>query len=124
MPKTTKNIPKLKSGKQGRPAIDWAQLYNEWVKTKKPRTQFLREKGIDPTSGAAKRNTRNWVQDTKKAHHVVVNSPPTSFPAMEVDELWQIIQGWRKGQALLDYESAELLYLHCSGVITFISLRN
>jgi len=105
-------------GTNGRPAINWTELFDSWCKSGKSKSKFLRDIGIDPGSGNAKRNTRTWTQDTREAVEAgkdVVKAPESTstgtirpyVPSLDMAELWQIVQGWRKGQAVADYQAAD-----------------
>jgi hypothetical protein len=94
-------------------AIDWELLFNEWVKSRKPRAQFLRDNGLDPGSGNVKRATNQWTADIKFAHKKTKKAGlKATRPVAEIADIWQIIQQWRKGQAINDYKAAEAIRNH------------
>lgn len=94
---------------RGRPPIDWDGLFNEWLSSKKPKAEFLRSKGIDPTSGAAKRNTRGWTADISLARRNSDTLRPHIDTVTNIQELRSMVSSWRNTQSKKDYLSAEKL---------------
>jgi hypothetical protein len=101
---------------KGRPSIDWAALFHEWVKSRKRKAEFLRSKGIDPGSGSSIRNTRDWTMAAKGAAAIVQKA---AEPVIEdtINELWQIVQQWRRKQAEFDYKTADNVRLHVQAIL-------
>jgi len=109
--------PKLVISKIGRPAIDWAALFDEWVVTKKRKAVFLREYGINPSSGAAIKNTSGWTQGIKKAAKAVADANGLFEPQKEVDEIYKMVTTWRKGQSINDFKVTDNLRLHIKVIL-------
>lgn len=121
MAKTKKmNLPKLPST-GGRPAIDWAMLFDLWVVSNKPKRDFLLQFGLSTTSGHTRAQTQHWTQDAKKAEHDAARIR-LEQRADEVKELgknkampqgiWEFVMQCRQGQAGEDWKTAQAVRSH------------
>jgi len=119
--------PKLETG--GRPAIDWEMLFDEWVRSGQHRVAFLESYGLDPTSARIQRKTKSWNRDTQIAQKSMMKRSKaydkgTPRPQKEIAEMWQLVQGWRKGQAEKDFAAAEQLREHFTLLLNQATTRN
>ncbi len=101
---------------EGKPGINWDRLYIEWVNSGIRKSAFLRRKGLDPMSTIVKSATDVWSHAAAKAKAELINATSGRHgkPAdvLTVNEIYQLVQGWRKRQARADYETAEALRNH------------
>lgn len=127
--KAKKNTPKQK-----RKNYDWEVLFEEFCKSGLKKAEFLRTKGINPSSGAACRNTNSWTRDVHLVHkqmeladeefkkekeklyrqhpRVPNRKPDGVIVKDEINEIYQLVNTWRKGQAANDYRLAEKIRQH------------
>jgi len=101
----------------GKPGVEYESLFEEWIRSGMDRENFLMAYGLNPKSSAVSDKTKTWTRDVQQAQRKIVRSKRNerstkSRPQREIAEMWQIVQGWRTGQAEKDWEMAEKLRLH------------
>jgi hypothetical protein len=105
----------------GRPAVNYELLFDEWVKSGLHRVAFLESYGLDPKSPTVRRKTKSWNRDTQAAQKAMKRTNAydkgTPRPQQEIAEMWQLVQGWRRGQAGKDFECAEKLRQHLDSLL-------
>lgn len=100
-------------GQPGRPPVAWDQLYNEWLKSKKTKREFLTEYGFSLQSSTVKQMIAAWSRDEKTSRARMgrlVKSQQT--PEKHISGLWQVVQQWRAGQAEADWKTADNIRSH------------
>lgn len=114
----TKNVNKIAPkihGNLGRSPIDWAQLYNMWLKSGMAKPEFLEQFGLSLKSSTVKQQIAAWSRDerttaTKMQNLLGVTNGPVADS--HVASLWQVVQQWRAGQAESDFKTADAIRTH------------
>ena len=101
-----------------KPGIDWNTLWVEWLKSRMRKNAFLRSKGLDPNTQEAYKHTINWKKNTAAAKAELLQTQERKslknggMPDDDINDIWQLVQGWRKKQAKSDWETADAIRTH------------
>ena len=103
-----------KAKKKGRPGRDYERLFQEWVVSGISKTNFLRNRGLNPKAGSVARATKDWRDRLKKvkkmvdAANVASNQRAEQMPAKDVREVAVMVPDPISGDALSDEELKEV----------------
>lgn len=108
---------------ENKTSIKWDQLFDEWLGSGLSKEDFLQNKGFSKT--AAQEKSQSWVRDVKKANYYAAKaSSKMTDVTDDANELWQIVQGFRRNQALTDYKTAEAIRTHCKMMLQNATIRS
>jgi hypothetical protein len=89
--------------------------------------EFLKSRGHNPKSMISRSKTKNWLRNTEETLDNVENDLERATAIVEtmgernkektITEIWQMVQGWRKKQAEVDYRLADNIRLHCKIIL-------
>jgi hypothetical protein len=103
-------------------AIKWDQLFDEWLGSGLSKEDFLQNKGFSKI--AAQEKSRSWARDVKKSTYYAAKASNKITDVIDdANELWQIVQGFRRNQALTDYKTAEAIRTHCKMMLQNATLK-
>lgn len=114
------DAPKLPST-GGRPAIDWALLFDLWVVGQTPKRDFLLQYGLSTTSGTVRANTKHWTQAAKAGERDAAKIRLEQRTQEEKERVtkkdgpqgvWEFVMQCRQGQALDDWKTAQAVRSH------------
>jgi len=104
-----------------RNGIDYDLLYEEWLESGLSRSDFLQKVGLAVHNPVVKEMTGCWFKRSKQASDnsktagkLARYRPP---PQKEIAEMWQLVQGWRKGLAGKDWRLGENLRRHLDAIL-------
>jgi hypothetical protein len=127
--KKFKPLPKRKN--RGRPGIDFDALYAEYLESGLSKIAFLEQYGINPQSRHIKEKTIHWLNDVRDAaEHIKqaakdkANLKENRIMPTEINDVWQIVNQWRKAQAKHDYTTADQIRVHIKLILQRSLVRN
>lgn len=94
---------------------DWDALYKEYLKQNRSVKEFLESKDINPKTPGVREQTHWWrasVEETRK-YLAKLGKELITSPKPAVDNIYEIIKGWRENISMRHYKLAHIAGLHC-----------
>ena len=107
--------PPRKSVNGRRPQIDWDTLLKQWILSGMDRDPFLAKFGLHAEQAYVKKGIKLWPK-VDEEHRTVRQIMKPHIE--EVAEVWSLVRGHRKKQAISDFETAEALRNHVKLILT------